>query len=480
MLTELLSGADSAPALVLGDTGECITYAQLRARVANRETTMDALRGRVALLGVTTEVDSIVEYLALIAAGATVLLVDPRTPEARCTELIGAYRPQYIAGLTSIEDSWVAEASQSRQEPLEERVLLGTSGTTGSPKYVRLSEANLLASAAQIVEASGLSGDDRGLLSLPLHYSFGLSVLHSHLLAGAALVLSRTPWTAPQFGDVTSSCRVTGLFAVPYSMSILRRTGHLDRGIAGLRQVTVAGGRLGVDETLSCYERLRAHGTDLLVRYGATEASAAISVLPANELPAQVGSAGYPVAGLRVSIEHASDTGSGVLAVEGPSIMLGYAQGRDDLGRGNMTGNRYVTSDIASIDEKGRIWIRGREGNFAKVRGLRISLDDIESLFDDWGLTGCAVAVDLDEQIVIAAESPGAALPNARQIERTAGLPPRSVQVVLVDELERTSAGKIDRAATRTRLASHGSALHSDISSEFDARKERDGKPRGQ
>ena len=78
MLTELLSGADSAPALVLGDTGECITYAQLRARVANRETTVDALRGRVALLGVTTEVDSIVEYLALIAAGATVLLVDPR------------------------------------------------------------------------------------------------------------------------------------------------------------------------------------------------------------------------------------------------------------------------------------------------------------------------------------------------------------------------------------------------------------------
>lgn len=471
MLTELLSGPDAAPALILGDSGEVISYATLREAVATRAEKLTSLRGGLAFLGVNAEFGSIVDYLALVSVGATVLLLDSRTSAARCTTLVEAYRPRLVSGLDELAEVHELAVTQSPREPLEERVLLGTSGSTGSPKYVRLSEANLLASAEQIVVSSGLRSDDRGLLSLPLYYSFGLSVLHSHLLVGASLVLSDISWTSPDFGDVAARAGVTGLFAVPYSMVILRRTGLLDRGIAGLRRVTVAGGRLGIDETLFAHERLREKGTDLVIRYGATEASAAISVLPSAELPAQVGSAGYPMPGLRVSIEPCVDGSGGVLAVEGPSIMLGYAHGREDLGTGNSTGNRFVTGDIASIDDSGRIWINGRQGNFAKVRGLRINLDDVESQLDRWGLGGCAVVLESNEHIMVVAEPSGVAVPQAREVERVAGLPPRSLQILTIDELPRTPVGKIDRAAIREMLAEKRPALDFVRTSDTDGRK---------
>ena len=462
MLTDLLGGADSAPALALAGGDETVSYAQLRSLVAARRLDMGALEGRLVMLGIGTDLESIVDYLALVGAGATVLLLDPRTSAERCAALALAYDPDAVVAVPS-HGGWsqVPHAGKAQQR-LEERVLLGTSGSTGSPKYVRLSEGNLLANADQIVEASGLTPDDRGLLSLPLHYSFGLSVLHSHLRAGASLAVSDLPWTSPHFGGLAGAAGVTGLFAVPYSMSILRRTGVLDVGIPGLRTVTVAGGRLSVDETLHAHERLASHGTDLLIRYGATEASAAISVLPPRELPEQAGSAGYLVAGLSAAIEPGSADGFGALRVEGPSVMLGYAHGRGDLGVGTVTGGRFTTSDLARIDPAGRLWIRGREGNFAKVRGLRVSLDDVESTLGGWGLSGRCVAFGLEEEVVVAVEASVDLIPSAREVERAAGLPPRCVRIEQVDALERTPAGKVDRAAARARFGADAPALRSE------------------
>jgi acyl-CoA synthetase (AMP-forming)/AMP-acid ligase II len=432
MTHPLLVVEDQRPAIVDADTGWSCTYAQLAASVRRRADAVARYRGGVVLLGATNSVSTIVDYLALTAVGATVALLDPASDPEIVQHWIGAYCPEGVWGFMNAEP--VVGAASNDDGSCEESVLLATSGSTGSPKFVRLSAANVLANAGQIAEALRIDTQRRALAHLPFFYTYGLSVLNSHLIAGASIVLTSTNPMRTEFWNALHEHRVTTLSGVPYSYEMYRRVGMLDMDLPDLRHMTQAGGRMEPERVIEFHNALAARGASLHVMYGQTEATARIAVLDPADLPEAAGSVGRAVPRGTVTIA------DGEVVFRGPNVMLGYANSRADLGQGDKLGGVLYTGDLGELDEHGRLWITGRARRIAKVFGSRVSLDDVEAKLRSFGTLA---AVDAGDRVAVFIErADGPTL--TRQMEHALGFPPRALVVYAVEQVPTTPAGKVD------------------------------------
>lgn len=253
-------------------------------------------------------------------------------------------------------------------------ILLSTSGSTGSRKLVRLSYDAIAANAKAIASYLSLQSDDRAITTLPLGYSFGMSILNSHLAAGASLVLTRETLMSRAFWSLAAETGVTSLSGVPSSFEMMRRAGLDRRGLNRLRMLTQAGGRLRTDLVMFFDQLARAQGWRFFVMYGQTEASPRISYVPPDLLGDKAGSIGIAIPGGRLSI----DAETRELIYSGANVMLGYAETRDDLARADDLGGVLRTGDLARQDADGYFYLEGRLSRFVKISGTRINLDAVE------------------------------------------------------------------------------------------------------
>ncbi len=442
----LLSNESDQIALLDAGTGETLTFKELETRINIRAEEMATCIGNVVLFGIKNTLEDVVDYLALTGLGATMILADPETPPSVVSAWMSAYHPEVIRGF---KDN-VLIRFPTPKPAREEAVLLPTSGSTGSPKFVRLTRQNLRANAEQIVDALRISPGDRALAHLPLFYSFGLSVLNSHLVAGATVILTRSSAIQRTFWDELVEFGVTSLPGVPYSYEMFRRMRLKDQQLPSLRELTQAGGRMDPERILEFHEAMVAKGGRLWIMYGQTEASARISVLPPEELPARLGSVGRALRGSRVRVINPNPGGIGELVVEGPQVMLGYANQRADLDGINRCGGVLATGDLGHVDAGGWITITGRLKRIAKVFGIRINLDDVEKRLSRFG--HFAVVDDGDRIAVFIEESESMRNPAdlVRQMERHLGLPARSIQLRLIDAFPTTHNGKVDYQELRS------------------------------
>jgi len=438
------AGDDDAVALIDAGDGSILTHGALRRAVDRRAESWGNHRGAVALLGITASTQSVIDLLALQRAGVTTLLVDPASKVDRIAAWSAAYRPDVVVGLGAADRS---DAVVERG-PQREAILLPTSGSTGSPKFVRLTASNVEANAHQIATALRIGPGARTFAHLPLFYSYGLSVLTSHLIAGASVVLSTASAIRPEFWDAVEAHRVTSLPGVPYSYEIYRRTDFGGRALPHLTDLTQAGGRLDPAHVVALHERMAAQGGRMWVMYGQTEATARIAVLPPEELPARVGGVGRALPASTVSVVDPDHDGVGEIVVDGPQVMLGYAECRDDLDGSDRLGGTLHTGDLGSVDDDGWIRVTGRTKRMAKVFGTRVSLDDVEAALADLGRV---VAVDDGDGVIVVIESESVPAGIERNIERRLGFPPRSVRVHAFAAIPRTAAGKPDYAEVRAR-----------------------------
>ncbi len=336
-------------------------------------------------------------------------------------------------------------------------MLLSTSGTTGSPKLVRLSHANVLANARAIVDYLELTERDVAPTVLPMHYCYGLSVVHSHLLAGASLLLTEDSVVDASFWADVRRHGATSLAGVPYTFELLDRVGFADMELPQLRYLSQAGGRLA-PEDVRRYARLgRERGWDLFVMYGQTEATARMAYLPPLLAETAPGTIGIPVAGGSFTIEPLperplagpSDPEVGELVYHGPNVMLGYAESPADLALGR-TVTELRTGDIGHQREDGLFEVVGRRSRVAKVFGLRLDLDHVEQVLAARGVV--AAAADGDGRLVLAICSGAAPVDTARVtrlVRDELGLPPSGLRLVTPTEMPRLPNGKTDYRAVR-------------------------------
>jgi acyl-coenzyme A synthetase/AMP-(fatty) acid ligase len=403
-------------ALIEAGTGRSWTYRDLVKDVEYRRASLAAPEPGLLFLFCRNDLASVAWYLAAVEAGHAVALLNARLDAGLKENLISLYRPDWIGGVDSPANPPYRNGDDGlwRRDRTGElalfaglSLLLSTSGSTGSPKFVRLTRANVESNAKSIVEALGITADDRPVAHLPLYYSYGLSVVNSHLLAGATIMLTDTGLITAEFWEAIRQHRVDSFSGVPYTYQMLRRLGLERLNVPLVRIMTQAGGKLDPGNIAFFSELIRKRGGGFWTMYGQTEATARISILPPHELPARLGSAGQAIPGGRLSI--LDDTGEytaaagveGELVYEGPNVMMGYAFERADLGTGDELGGRLHTGDRAVLDDQGFVRILGRVKRDAKVFGLRMNLDEVEAFIRP---NGPAAAVARDNSVMIFCE----------------------------------------------------------------------------
>ena len=335
--------------------------------------------------------------------------------------------------------------------------LMATSGSTGAPRFVKVTHGNLIANTEAIIRSQGLRSDERAMLILPVSYCFGASVLHTHLYQGGAVVFdSRFMFPDKVLRAITQHACTT-FAGVPTAYQILLRRSNLPTiALPTLRRFLQAGGALSA----ACVQQMRAMvpHAEFFVMYGQTEATARISCLPPQRLSDKAGSVGLPLDNLSVRIVDSAGAElprgrSGELWVAGSSISSGYLDEPEQTERKFRDG-WLATGDIASIDAEGYLWITGREGEFVKMRGVRVGFAEIESKVTAVGgvLECAALALPHAEAgealalYVVAAEGAGDVTATVRR-----SLPCEWIcdSVTLVPELPRNEHGKL----MRSRLA---------------------------
>ncbi|WP_446222751.1 AMP-binding protein [Nocardia sp. IBHARD005] len=423
-----------------------VTYAQLGDRVAEFSAGLGPVRRLVALTA-GNDLDSLVAYLGALDAGCVVLLTGELTGELAAT-----YDPDVIIDRGRV----VTDRAQSahRLHP-ELALLLSTSGSTGSPKLVRLSAHNLTANAESIAEYLGIGPHDRAATTLPLFYCYGLSVVHSHLLRGASLLLTERSVLEPEFWDEFRAHRATSFAAVPYTVDLLDRIGFAQMSLPDLRYVTQAGGRLEPARVRAYAELGAAAGWRFFVMYGQTEATARMAYLPPESATEHPDCIGIPIPGGHFTLTPVDEGAAEELVYHGPNVMLGYAHSPADLTLGR-TVDALRTGDLARRTADGLFQVVGRRSRFAKLFGLRIDLGRVES---ELATAGFVAACTDDGTRLIAAILPRSSSSAtshrmhveeaARRIAEISGLPVTAISVIVLDALPRLATGKIDYPAVR-------------------------------
>jgi acyl-CoA synthetase (AMP-forming)/AMP-acid ligase II len=446
-----LATADPS-AIAIIDAGHKVSYGELGDLIEERATELAGAPPGTLALGMATTVDTIVTYLSALATQRPALLLDPKASPAAIQVITDRYEPAVIAGIACVDNSGtsIREPRTSAPAPALPYVMLTTSGSTGNPKVVRLAPSALAANASSIATALQLSASERAPLSLPLFYSYGLSVLTSHLQVGATVVLTPEPVTTREFWTRFDDAECTSLAGVPYTYSMLERLRLRVHDHPTLRTMTQAGGRLDLAARQLFHAAMDAAGGRFLVMYGQTEATARMAVLPHERFSGHEASVGWAIPGgtFRVLIEgdETAEAGcEGEVVYYGPNVMHGYAESTDDLGTGDVLRGRLLTGDRGYLAEDGSVWLTGRDKRITKIFGTRVSLDDVEVMVRGLGHIGAAIAGD--DQLVVIVEGDVDRAAVARSLAAELQLHRSGVVVHTVSSLPLLPSGKTDFAA---------------------------------
>ena len=312
-------------------------------------------------------IDSVIAYLACLRMGHSVLMIDPSRTQAQKERLFDIYKPNFIY------DDFLKPYHKKQHTIFKQlSLLLPTSGSTGSNKYVRLSKENLQTNCESITAYLRLQKSDIGITTLPLYYSYGLSVLHTHLQVGASMVLGEFSLTQKEFWDAFTQCRITNFNGVPYHYEILKKLRFQSKKHPSLRFLTQAGGKLHSDMVKHFAKDATENKKLFFVMYGQTEATARISFLPIENVLKKPSSIGIAIPNTKLTLENNE------LVFYGKNVMLGYANDYTDLTKEDELHGKLYTGDLGYQDNEGYFYITGRAKRFIKLFGNRINLDAIE------------------------------------------------------------------------------------------------------
>lgn len=446
----------------LDDSGQVLSYgdlAQISMRLASLVPTKT-----VALVLVRNTLGCVAAIVGLIKHGVVPILLDASATQASIALYIDRYQPDVLVLPSDLQTQYpgnpcllrivdyalfASENKSSRNPPHPDlALLLCTSGSTGSPKLVRQSSGNVLSNAQSIASYLNIDSSDRPITSLPLHYTYGFSVLTSHLQMGATLLVTERSVMEKPFWTFFNEARATSLAGVPYTYQMLKRLGFLQMDLGALRTLTQAGGKLSESLVREFAEFAARSGIDFYVMYGQTEATSRMSYVPAARALEKAGSIGLPIPSGEMFL--LDPTGAEIIATDvqgelgyrGPNVTMGYAEERSDLSKGDERQGSLRTGDMALRDADGYYYITGRLSRMAKLFGKRVSLDDLEQIC--LGLVSEVACTGLEDRVTvwITDDQHKVELPGFLA-ERTA-IHSSAYQVRVIDSLPRTPTGKID------------------------------------
>ena len=361
-------------------------------------------------------IGSVLGYVAFVNSGIVPVMVNLHLEKMLLDQLLRIYSPEYIwAPKDCLEqfDGMTAEYEQadyallktnySVRYPLydELALLVTTSGSTGSPKLVRQSYANIFSNTVSIAEYLKLNSEERPITTLPMHYVYGLSIINTHLFVGATILVTDKGLMRKEFWEFFKRGEATSFGGVPYTYEMLDRLRFYRMKLPSLKTLTQAGGKITPELQGKFASYAVDQGKSFVVMYGAAEATSRMGYLPPEYALEKKGSMGIPIPGGRYSLlgtdgkEIDKPYVPGELVYEGENVTLGYAETGEDLIKADERHGRLETGDIAQFDQDGFYYIVGRKKRFLKIFGNRVNLDEIDGLIKgEYGIEVASVGVD--------------------------------------------------------------------------------------
>ncbi|WP_288864189.1 AMP-binding protein [uncultured Megasphaera sp.] len=416
----------------------------------------------------TNTAGSLLSYLSCLQNRIVPIMIDSTLAPELQQHILCQYQPEYIfqprqsttiPPLYTIADYGVYKnPAPSCKLYKELALLLTTSGSTGSPKLVRQSYTNLHANASSIATYLNLTSNQYPISTLPMHYTFGLSVIHSHVYCGAAIRLTQHTIFEKEFWHICQHEKITSLAGVPFTYACLDKIGFTKMNLPHLTLLIQAGGRLGkpLQEKFGTFAQ--SSGKQFIVMYGQTEATARMSYLPSDQCLKKLGSIGIAIPGGTFKIMENNHTEiteahiSGELYYEGKNVTLGYAQTRDDLKKEDEFKGKLFTGDIAYKDEDGYFYIVGRKKRFIKLAGKRFNLDEAEQILKTKINSPHIACTGTDDYLQIFVTTIDSIPTLHTTLSETFGLHAQQYKINIINKIPLNSSGKVQYTQLPTSL----------------------------
>jgi len=444
---------------VIDDSGEQLTYGDLCDRAKEF---LEALPYRTLIFILAENCNgSLLGYTSALSNGIVPLIISSHTEQSLFDVLYEKYQPEYLwlptsniggynlreviystSGYSLVRTGFATPALYE-----ELSLLLPTSGSTGSPKLVRHSYRNIEANAENVMNLFELTASERAMAVLPMHYTMGLSVIASHLYAGATVLLCAKSLLDAGFWKMLKD-GATSFTGVPYSFELLSKLRFFRMNLPELKIVTQGGGKLTEEMWMQLATYAKEKDKKFIATYGQSECTARMAYLPAELASTKICSIGMAEPGGQLSIidnegnETFEGEAVGEIVYRGENVTLGYAACREDLLKGDENHGIMHTGDLARRDMDGCYFIIGRLKRFLKIFGLRIGLDEVENLIRSNFDTDCYCSGD-DEHLLVKLTKASVASQIPSFIEEKTRLFYQRVQVEIVDKILRNEAGKV-------------------------------------
>ena len=433
--------------------GDCVTFSNtMKAILPERSLIFSLCHNRIG---------SLMGYVAFLASKNVPLLLSADLDKELLEYLLCTYKPNYLWLPEEMAGEYEGEVIFSKCGYVllsyadnkidlypDLALLLTTSGSTGSPKLVRQTYTNIESNAKSIMTYLELDETERPITMLPMNYTYGLSVINSHLLAGATILMTDESYAQKKFWEFFKGQGATSIVGVPFTYEILKKLRFFRMELPSLRYMTQAGGKLLPELHKEYAEYAIKNQKRFYVMYGQTEATARMSYLPYERSLEKYGSMGIAIPGGTFHLididgeEITKPDVVGELVYEGQNVTLGYAECQQDLAKGDERNGVLVTGDMAKMDVDGYYYIVGRKKRFLKIYGNRVNLDETERMIQS-AFEGIECAcVGEDDHMQIYVTGMGMEKEITDFITAKTGLNWKAFEVYYIAEIPKNESGK--------------------------------------
>lgn len=446
---------------LISEDGEKVLYSDLQSITEKISSLVE--KPALVFSMCTNSIGSVAGYVSFMEGNIVPVLLNAHVETELYENLLSIYRPNYIwrpveenpsddVVFSAYGYELVKNSSDKHDINPELALMLTTSGSTGSPKFVRQSRDNVRINAEQIVEYLGITSEEKPITTLPMNYTYGLSIINSHLMAGATILLTDKGLMQREFWQFFKDEGATSFGGVPYTYEMLDKLRFMRMELPTLRYMTQAGGKLSPELHKKFAEYAEEKGKKFIVMYGQCEATARMAYLPAEDSLRKYGFMGVAIPGGKFELIDADGNVitepnvSGELVYYGPNVTLGYAEKPEDLSLGDERNGRLDTGDMAIVDEEGYYKIVGRKKRFLKVYGNRVNLDELDGLIRTQYGNVNVVSAGYDDHVMVFVSKDERSINSddiKKYLSEKTGLNPAAFKSVEIDSIPRNDSGKV-------------------------------------
>jgi len=344
----------------------------------------------------------VISYIGFFKKGLVQVLLNANIDLDQLKNLIKTYSPKYIfipssrtkdfknyEVIASLDEHKILMLNKKKSYSINKdlALLLNTSGSTGSKKFARISYENIYDNTKNIIKYLGINQKHKTVTTMPPFYTYGLSIINTHLYSGASIIVTNLRVVEKAFWKLLQEQQVTSFGGVPYFYEMIKKLNFNKISLPSLKYFTQAGGPLNNELTEYFLQYAEAHNISFVVMYGQVEATSRISYLPYNVSRKKIGSIGVPIPGGKIYLksDQSDDDEKGEIVYKGKNVSMGYANNFEDLIKKDENHGKLETGDLAMKDKEGYLYITGRKSRDVKLFGHRVNLDELQQILSKKG-----------------------------------------------------------------------------------------------